>query len=583
MGIGRLSYVILGTIAGLSCWVMTDRLPDLWEGRLALVATVLVVGFFGPALAMAAELRLRPTLLFAAVIALPLGVLVFTDSLGFPTARAFLETGHVLFAAVLLGALPVPFLIGIGQQGRAGWNDYPALFMSSWNIVVRYAAALMFVAVVWLVLVLSSELLQLVGIDALKHLLREEAVIWMLSGAVLGLGLAVVTDLPDLISPYLLLRLLRLLLPVVLIVVAVFVAALPFRGLDRLFGHLSATGILVGVAAAAVALISITVDQDDIEGAHDRLLPPAARLLALFLPVLAGLAVWALVLRVGQYGWTPVRVSAAASVFVTCGYALLYTLAVLAGRGWMGLVRRANLAMALVLIALSALWLTPLISPERIAVRSQMARFEAGQLPVGDLPLWELAHDWGTAGAHAVAGLRQRAQGAGQEDLAARLVQLDTAEGSWEMRPAQAAAPDRDAIAAARKAFLVAPQGAALPDGLFDNVGARILQGWLQACEKPTPAAHAGCLVVLADMLPDAAGEEAVILLNHRQLRALSGAPVLLNGPAGWQQSAFTRALSGAEISAGDLIDSILREGFSVLPSGINALDVGGHSFVASP
>ncbi|MCB1400748.1 MAG: hypothetical protein KDJ82_13320, partial [Rhodobacteraceae bacterium] len=72
MGIGRLSYVILGTIAGLSCWVMTDRLPDLWEGRLALVATVLVVGFFGPALAMAAELRLRPTLLFAAVIALPL-------------------------------------------------------------------------------------------------------------------------------------------------------------------------------------------------------------------------------------------------------------------------------------------------------------------------------------------------------------------------------------------------------------------------------------------------------------------------------------------------------------------------------
>lgn len=583
MGMGRLQHVILGTIAGFLSWVMTDLVPDHGDGRLTLTATVLVLGFFGPALAMAGELRLRGALMAAAIIALPLTILMVVDSLGFSTVAAFLESGHSVFAALLIGTLPIPFLIAIGQKGRQAWSDYPALFMNSWNVVVRYATALLFVGVVWLVLLLSSELLQLVGIDTLAEVLREEAVIWTLSGAVLGLGLSVVTDLSDLISPYLLLRLLRLLLPVVLVVVAVFVAALPLRGLDRLFGHLSATGILISVAAAAVALISITVDQDDVEAAHDRLLPLSARLLALFLPVLAGLSAWALVLRVEQYGWTPARVSALASVAVVSGYAVSYTVAVFTGRNWTGFIRGANLTMALALIALAVLWLTPLISPERIAVRSQMARFDAGIVHPDQLPLWEMAHEWGHEGESAVADLRERAKGAGQEDLAARLVLLDNADSRWQMQSENGTAANSELIAQAQATFLVAPQGRELPDGIFDRVDRLILRQWMLACDRPTRAGNAGCLVLLADLLPDPVGEEAVVVLNRAQSQVFLGSPVLLHMADGWQQSSYTQALDRETILEGDLIDLIVKDGFNLVPSGINAVQVDGHRFTVAP
>lgn len=583
MGIGRLQQVVLGAIAGLLSWVATDQLPDYGDGRLTLTATVLVLGFFGPVLAMAGELRQRRALTSAFVVALPLAVLMFVDSLGFPTANAFLQSGHALFAAFLIGTLPIPFLIAIGQKGRDGWNDYPALFMNSWNVVVRFATALLFVGVVWLVLLLSSELLQLVGIDALQKVLSEDVVIWTLSGAVLGLGLSVVTDLSDLISPYLLLRLLRLLLPVVLIVVAIFVAAMPFRGLDRLFGHLSATGILVSVAAAAVALISITVDQDDIEAAHDKVLPVSARLLALFLPILAGLSIWALVLRVDQYGWTPTRVAAAASVFVASGYAVFYVLAVFAGRRWTAFVRRANVTMALVLIALSALWLTPLISPERIATRSQMARFDLGLIPINQLPLWELGHDWGNPGQRALADLRARAELLGNADLAARLVLLDSADSQWDMQSANETSASREVIAQALAAFLVAPKGRQLPEGIFDKVDRLILRQWLLACDRTTRAGNPGCLVVLADLLPDPAGDEAIVLLNRGQSSDFLGAPVLLHKDDGWRQTSYTRELGGAEVADDDMIDLIVRNGFNLVPSGINAIEVEGRRVTVAP
>lgn len=581
-GIGRLQHIALGALAGLVFWVLTGLSGDLAQGRVHLGLTVLAAAFFGTALAMVGQMRPRLALAGAAAVAVPVALLMVVDSFSFADAGAFLGAGHPVVAGVILAALPVPFLMAMGQHGAQGWRDYAALFVNSWNIVVRYAAAALFLGFVWVVLWLLAALLNLVGITLLDRLLGEAPVVWVLSGAVLGLGLSVVTEMSDLISAQLLLRLLRLLLPVVLGVVAVFVLVLPIRGLTALFGPISPAGILLAVAAAAISLIAIAVDQDDVEAAHAPVLTLSARALALLLPVLGGLSAWALALQVAQQGWTPGRVAGAAAAAAVLGYAGLYALAVLTGRGWMGWVRRGNLAMALTLLAGAALWLTPLITPEAIATRSQLARLEAGRSTPDDLPLWQFAHEWGRPGLAALARLQAQARAPGQEVLARRLAALDQAAGPWDpaLDPAQPA--PAAVIDAVIDGLAVVPRDRALPEGLLEAVAAPELEGWASACGRRTPQGNPGCLLILADLLPHHPGEEAVVLLD-RWGQGLRSAPVLIQAEGDWRRGGAVLTLAGEGLGEAALIDLVLAEGIALVPSGIQAVQAGGQVFTVAP
>ena len=196
----RVHFILLGTLAGLAFWLLSDLPLELRQSRGFLVVAVLAFSFFGGALAMLSELGLRRALLSAAVIAAPLAGLSALKSLGFTDVGQMLDSSHVPVALAVAGLVPVPFAIAIGLGGRRGWSNYRVLFLESWNIVVRYAGAWLFVAVVWLVLWLLAALLDLVGIDAFSALLGRAPVVWILSGAVLGLALAVVTESTSAIS-----------------------------------------------------------------------------------------------------------------------------------------------------------------------------------------------------------------------------------------------------------------------------------------------------------------------------------------------------------------------------------------------
>ncbi len=126
---------------------------------------------------------------------------------------------------------------------------------------------------------LSGVLFELVGVTLIKDLLEIDAAAWAITGAVFGLALAVVNELSDFVSPFLILRLLRLLLPLVLGVLVVFLTALPFRGLTGLFGGMSSAATLLAMVAAAVTLISAAVDESDEDAVADGWMAHATRLL----------------------------------------------------------------------------------------------------------------------------------------------------------------------------------------------------------------------------------------------------------------------------------------------------------------
>ncbi|MBA3908894.1 MAG: DUF4153 domain-containing protein [Rhodobacter sp.] len=499
----RWRLAVTGATGGALLWALVEAAErDLVGDRAALVLVALLGIFFATALAMAGPIGLARALPRALGLALVVAGLVWLAGERYPTADGFFSNPLLTLAALTLAALPVPFLI---TAARGNWRDYPALFLEAWSIVVRYAAAWAFTGLVWLVIFLSDQVLQIVGITAIGDLLENWIVLMVITGAVLGLGMAVVYELAELLSPYLVLRLFRLLLPVVLAVMAVFLVALPFRGLDGLFNGLSPALLLLTMVAAGVSLVSITIDQSDEEATQSPLLRRAAQGMALILPVLAGLAGWAIWLRVAQHGWTPERLFVALLVGLGLIYGAVYAGIVLRGAGWMERIRQGNIRMALLVIALAALWLTPLLNAERISANSQLARFEAGKTALADLDARAL-EGWGNPGTAALSRLEDLAKEPGQEALAALLAGEGAGEGQ-----------DRDALARALAAAMPVQPASAVGtrDTLLAAAEGYTLNDWQSVCDRKLEDGSSACLMLVADLLPTLPGEEAVVILER--------------------------------------------------------------------
>jgi hypothetical protein len=420
---------------------------------------------------MAGPIGLKRAAPRALGLGLVVAVLVWLAGLRHAAAEDIFDSALPAMALLAVAALPVPFLIA---QGRGNWRDYGALFLEAWSIVVRFAAAWAFAGLVWLVIYLSDQVLGIVGVTVIGDLLDLTMVPIVITGAALGLGMAVVFELVELLSPYLVLRLFRLLLPVVLAVMVVFLIALPFRGLEGLFND-------------------------------SPLLRRAAQGMALILPLLAGIAAWAIWLRVDQHGWTPERLFVALMAGLGLAYGVVYALAVVRGAGWMDRIRQGNVGMALLVIGLAALWLTPVLDAERISAGSQLARFEAGQTAVADLDVAAL-EGWGLAGERVLATLAERAKEPGQEALAALLV---------------GEAPDDSAkVAAAATALAAAmPVQPATATGTRDTLllsaADYMLTDWQAVCDRKLEDGGPACLMVVADLLPTAPGEEGMLILER--------------------------------------------------------------------
>ena len=498
----RVRLAIAGGLGGALVWAVFKAGEKDWIGHYPAFALfgLILVGF-GALLAMAGPIGFGRALPRAFGLGALVAGLIGLTALRWGEAEDLFNSPIPAFALLTVAALPVPFLIA---AARTSWRDYPALFLEAWSIVLRGAAAGAFTGLVWLVIYLSDEVLRIVGIDAISRLLAQEVVPMVLTGAVFGLGMAVIYDLAELLSPYVVLRVFRLFLPVVLAVMAVFLIALPFRGLDGLAGGLSPAALLLTMVAGGVALVSIAIDQTDADATQSPLLLRCAKGLALVLPVVAGLALYAIWLRLADYGWSPERLFILLVAAVGLAYGLVYALAVLRGAGWMERIRQGNIRVALGIIALAALWLTPVLNAERISAQSQLARFEATSR-AELLDVYAL-RSWGKPGAEVIAVLEETAKAPGQEALAAVLA-------------GQTGGPviDREALVAALVAAMPVQPATATGtrDMLLRAVDDYQLQDWTQVCQAGAETGVPHCLMVVADLLPNHPGEEAMLFLQR--------------------------------------------------------------------
>ncbi|WP_323144655.1 DUF4153 domain-containing protein [Massilia phyllosphaerae] len=447
---------------------------------------------------------------------------------------------------------------------------YATHFDIAWKLGVQIAFSMLFTGVTWLVLLLGAQLFELVKLHFLSRTMREA---WF-GIPVTAFAFACAMHLTD-VRPAivrgirgLLLVLMSWLLPVAVLLIGGFLATLPFTGLAPLWSTKHAASVLLFAAAAIVVLINAAWQQGGDGSDVASVVRMAARIAALLLAPLVLIAVYALFLRVRDYGWTGDRVSAAACMLVAGCYAAGYFYAGLRP-GWLPALARVNIGTAFAVIGLLLALFSPLLDPARISVNSQVARLASGQAKADSFDFAFLRFDGERFGRAALDRL-ERAPGLPDAALVRQQIAVvRKMAGNWDDRRLQPAAD----LAAN---LHIHPSGTRLPAAFLKTDWAS--KDELYLYPECLYRADRVCDVFLLDMNND--GKPEVLLLEApepqaRSRRTQDGNLVLAEDPQGrWAAYA---TLSMPNLACKEVRENLAAGKVGILPPVLADIGIGGE------
>lgn len=421
-------------------------------------------------------------------------------------------SGPYMPSAPLLLVLAVGFFIahslvmaGAGERRRIA--SYPAYFEAAWKLAVQLSFSGAFVGAVWLVLWLGATLFMLVQLSFLRELLVQPWFAIPVIAFAYSWAMHITDVRPAIVRGIrtLLLVLMSWILPVATLIVGGFLASLLFTGLAPLWATKHAASVLLGAAAVLVIMVNAAWQNGAAAPATAPAIRHSARVAALLLAPMVLIAIYALGLRVADYGWTNERIIAAACLVVAACYAAGYAFAALR-KGWLERIAGVNIATAFVVLAMMLVLFSPIADPARLSVDSQLARLGAGKVAADKFDYAYLRFEGARYGRAALAQLKDSAAG---KDAAvirkgAETAMLLTSPSERAVVEAALATP---ADLAANLA--VWPQGAALPQSFLAT-------NWSSQAARPgyPPClwrAGAKCDAYLIDLTADGRPEVLVV------------------------------------------------------------------------
>lgn len=448
----------LGALLGLAVHFLT-RGPEIWQWtenplRLGAAAALAAGGIvFGVSLE---RLRWLWSILFGLGAGLVVGFVTYWN--GQPDSWGAGE-GWQLASALLALVIAVPLFQASRDAGR--WSlDYRAVHAHVWTNIVLWFVAWGFVLIVFLLVMLLSELFQLIGIHLLRDLTRKDWFGWLMVGGALGAAIGLLRDRDRILGTLqkVATAILSVLAPILAAGLVLFVLALPFTGLEPLWEQTRATTpILLSCVIGAVILVNAAIGSESDEESRSRIVRWAAAALAVVVLPLAIVAAVSTGKRIAQHGFTPDRLWAAVFVAIAVAGAAAYLFAVVRGRaGWPSLLRALNLRLA-VGICLVALFLAmPILSFGAISTRDQLARLESGRIAPDKFDWAALRYDFGPSGRRAAERLARSANPTIREHARAALA----AKSRWDARR------DIEDYVEAPREVRVFPAGTAVPPDL---------------------------------------------------------------------------------------------------------------------
>ncbi|MCI3131026.1 DUF4153 domain-containing protein [Phenylobacterium aquaticum] len=444
-----LTRIGIGFAQGLLLYGLTEWGKHLGDqrGLNALFGALILTAVLIPVAAQGAINRMKQLTLTRWLVGAGL-TLAFLGAYGSWCAEK-IGSDHVpsglLFLASAVGLFIAHQLIAAAQLGRRWFADYHRYFDGAWKDGVRLVLAVLFVAALWILLALGAALFKLIGIRLIGDIIDKPWFAFPATTTFFAIAIHITDVRAGLVRGIrtVALTLLSWLSPVMALIGAGFLAALPFTGLAPLWATKSAAGILLSAAAALIVLTNAAYQEGE-ENAYPPLaLKWTARLTALLILPLVVIAAYGVVLRIGQYGLTPERILAAACVLVGLCYGGGYAFAACWPKSWMTPLERTNIATAHVVIAVLLALFSPIADPSRLSVGDQVHRLDAGKVTPDKFDYRFLRFDAGRYGADALGKLAARKGSARDLDIATRARAAQKVESRYDAPPV--AQPDRSA------------------------------------------------------------------------------------------------------------------------------------------
>jgi len=269
--------------------------------------------------------------------------------------------------------------------------SYQVLFTNSWRNFLVTALAALFVLAFWLILMLWGQLFKIIDIRFFSELFGNSWFIFPALSFSFGVGVIIFRGLTNVIDNIarLLHWLFKLLLPMVVVVAVLFIAALPFVGLDALWSTGRGTSLLLWLLAIMLFFTN-AVYQD---GREARPYPTIIHRLIFaglgVMPIISALSFYGLTQRLMQYGWTVERCWAFVVWLILSLFAIGYVVGIVRRRDrWTNELARVNTVMGVVVLAIMLLANSPVLDFRKISLNSQLSRVESGEIELREFDFW---------------------------------------------------------------------------------------------------------------------------------------------------------------------------------------------------
>lgn len=497
--------LILGLAQGLALYLLYSAFDQkTWPATAPEVfAPLAVVGLLVPLLALQGlgNLRLRTLLIWTGAAALIVAGLAFYDvwhawpgAIVTPTPRIFFVCAVFLFVAHAL--------VSCGDADRRIVARYCTLFDLAWKLGTQIAIAACFVGSFWLMIGLGIALFDMIKLTGFQTFIAHPWVWIPLTTLATAVSVHITDTRANLVRGVrtLALTLLGWLLPVITAIAFAFLISLMVTGLQPLWETRYAAFLLMAAAVVLVIHINAAYQDGDPEHRPPHILRVAGTLASVLLIFIVAIAVYALWLRVVQYGWTVERITLAGAMVVAVMFAVGYLIAAILPSPWLKLIERWNVygtfAFLIVLFALH----TPIADPMRISVNDQVARLEAGKVKAEKFDYWYLRRDGGRFGHKALINLRASKNAD---------IRAGANAASYDMYRAPGSQPERPDIS---KLVTMHPAGTTLPATFLKQDWEKTGYGSMVSCLYHPPALNWRCDAVAADIDGDGRPEIIIVL-----------------------------------------------------------------------
>ncbi|MBI3514097.1 MAG: DUF4153 domain-containing protein [Proteobacteria bacterium] len=448
-------YLLADAATAPRSWPAT--VPSLYEPLLLVSVYIPLFVLFG-----LGQIRARPLAIWLAVAAILVAGLGYHDAtrgrvpdsilnpeLG-PWFRLWLALSASLFVAHVL--------VVDSTVERRLLPPYERHFDTAWKLGTQVVLAVVFVGVFWGILWLGAGLFTLVGLEFFDRVISKPWFAYPATTLAIALSIHVTDVQPALIRGVrsVALTLFSWLLPLLVMILLGFLGSLSFISLEALWKTRFATGLLLTAAGLLVFLINCCYQDGEATPSIPRINRLAGTLGSIALLPLVGLAIWALALRVAQYGWTVERILAAAVIVVAACYAVGYASAAIGSPRWLKRVEVTNFVTAYVFLGLVLVLFSPIADPGRLMVADQVARLKAGTVRPEQFDFSTLKFDGARWGLAALGELSQTQDLSSAPTINAKAKQALAQANRWiGDRP-----PTRDELA---ERVSVYPSGRSLP------------------------------------------------------------------------------------------------------------------------